>query len=116
VVKVNGVATGYEFINGTFEYGGGAYSATNATLVIYNAPTGSNTVEIELEGSMLGESNNDGVVNIRDALTIARFDAQQFASLATYDYPDVNGDGTVNIRDALLVARYDAQQLDEYYQ
>jgi hypothetical protein len=116
VVKVNGVETAYEFINGTFEYGGGAYSATNATLVIYNTTAGSNTVEIELEGSMLGESNNDGVVNIRDALTIARFDAQQLASLATYDYPDVNGDGTVNIRDALLVARYDAQQLDEYYQ
>ena len=115
-VLVNGVATEYEFINGTFEYGGGSYSSTNATLVIYNAPTGSNTVEIELEGTLLGESNNDGVVNIRDALTIARFDAQQFTSLATYDYPDVNGDGTVNIRDALLVARYDAQQLDEYYQ
>jgi hypothetical protein len=110
------VETADEFINGTFEYGGGADSATTATLVIYNTTAGSNTVEIELEGSMLGESNNDGVVNIRDALTIARFDAQQFTSLATYDYPDVNGDGTVNIRDALLVARYDAQQLDEYYQ
>lgn len=116
VVKVNGVATGYEFINGTFGYEGGAYSSTNATLVIYNAPTGSNTVEIELEGSMLGESNSDGVVNIIDALTIARFDAQRVASFATYDYPDVNGDGTVNILDALFVARYDAGRLNEYYQ
>ncbi len=116
VVKLNGVATSYEFINGTFEYGGGAYSSTNATLVIYNAPMGSNTVEIELEGSMLGESNNDGVVNIIDALTIARFDAQRIASFATYNYPDVNGDGTVNILDALFVARYDAGRINEYYQ
>jgi hypothetical protein len=119
VVKVNGDPTeDYEIINGTFEYNKDTrtYSTTNATLVIYNTTAGSNTVEIGFEGGLLGESNNDGVVNIIDALTIARFDAQRITSFTTYDYPDVNGDGIVNILDALFVARYDAQRINEYYQ
>ncbi|MDN7024304.1 hypothetical protein FGU65_05255 [Methanoculleus sp. FWC-SCC1] len=117
VVTVNGVPTAYEFRNGTFTYPvGGAYTTTNATLVIYDAPNGQNTIGLGFEGVSLGESNNDGSVNIIDALYIASYDAQLITGLATYDYPDVTGDGVINIIDALYVASYDAGLLTEYYQ
>lgn len=119
VVRVNGVETAYELINGTFEYNveEQTYSTTNATLVIYNAPAGSNIVEIIFEGSLLGKSDlTFDTVSIIDAFDIARFDAQLLTSFATYDYPDVNRDGQINIVDAYDVARYDAQLTDEYYQ
>jgi len=118
-VLVNGDPTeDYKLINGTFTYDedGATYSTTNATLVIYNTTAGSNTVKIEFEGSCLGNSRNAGAVSIRDALEIARFDAQLITHFETYDYPDVTRDGKITVRDALQVARYAAYLIDEYYQ
>lgn len=120
VVRVNGVPTGdYEIINGTFEYDVDkqTYSTTNATLIVYNATAGSNTIEIEFEGGLLGKSDTgSSTVYIGDAFEIAMFDAQRINSFATYDYPDVTRDGCINIEDAFEVARYDALQTNEYYQ
>lgn len=119
-VRVNGDPTeDYEIITGTFEYDVDeqTYSTTNATLIVYNTTAGSNMIEIEFEGSRLGDSRNGGAaVSIRDALVIARFDAQLITHFETYDYPDVNRDGKITIRDALQVARYDAELVDEHYQ
>jgi hypothetical protein len=54
---------------------------------------------------LLGDANADKVVNINDALLIARYAAGLPATLYT-DAADVNKDGLVSITDALLVARY----------
>jgi len=116
---VNGWPVEYDLINGTFEYDveNLTYSTANATLVIYNAPAGSNIVEIVFEGSLLGKADpNFATVSIIDAYDIARFDAQLLTSFATYDYPDVNRDGSIDIVDAFDVAKYDAKLTNEYYQ
>ena len=119
VVKVNDVETeDYELINGTFGYDTETqtYSTTNATLIVYNTTAGSNTIEIEFEGGLLGESNNDGTVDIVDALRIVLFEVRQKTSFDTYDYPDVNRDGMIDIVDALRIVRYEVKQVNEYYQ
>lgn len=119
VVLVNGDPTeDYELINGTFTYDveQQTYSTTNATLIVYNTTAGNNTIEIMFDGSLLGESNNDGVVDIVDALRIVLFEVRQRTSFDTYDYPDVNRDGVIDILDALRIVRYEVKQVNEYYQ
>jgi hypothetical protein len=119
VVKVNGVETAYEFINGTFEYDPTmrTYSTTNATLVIYNAPVGSNTVEIEFEGGLLGDAYKDGKINVNDALYVLHFVAGNIEGFETYDYPNVydRDDHVINVNDALYILHQIAGNVDEYY-
>jgi len=119
VVKVNGVETAYEFINGTFEYDPTmrTYSTTNATLVIYNTTAGSNTVEIEFEGGLLGDAYKDGKINVNDALYVLHFVAGNIEGFETYDYPNVYGrdDHVINVNDALYILHQIAGNVDEYY-
>ncbi|WP_292382514.1 hypothetical protein [Methanoculleus sp. UBA430] len=119
VVKVNGVETAYELINGTFEYDPTmrTYSTTNATLVIYNAPVGSNTVEIEFEGGLLGDAYKDGKINVNDALYVLHFVAGNIEGFETYDYPNVydRDDHVINVNDALYILHQIAGNVDEYY-
>lgn len=58
---------------------------------------------------IFGDTNDDGIVDIADALLISRYDA----GLVNLDsrqlaVSDVNNDGIVDIADALLISRYDA--------
>lgn len=57
---------------------------------------------------LLGDVNGDGVVNINDALLIARYTAGLNPSPFNIAAADVNKDGATNINDALLIARYTA--------
>jgi len=122
VVKVNGVETeNYELIPGSFAYNSGAYSSTNATLVIYNAPTGSNTVELEFEGGRLGNVvSHGGEVTMWDALAIldygvGNYNDDEFLNFGAYDYPDTTRDGGVDLWDALNILDLGAGNVDEYY-
>ncbi len=62
-----------------------------------------------IKTSNYGDTNNDGEVNIADALMISRYDAGltelNESQLAV---SDVNNDGEVNIADALMISRFDA--------
>ncbi len=69
---------------------------------------------IVTDGGIEGDTNNDGEVNIADALMISRYDA----GMAELDggqlaVSDVNGDGEVNIADALMISRFDAGMIDK---
>jgi formylglycine-generating enzyme required for sulfatase activity len=59
--------------------------------------------------SLVGDVNDDGVVNVVDALIIATFEINPDIVLPLGGHiavGDVNGDGAVNIVDALMVATY----------
>ena len=57
---------------------------------------------------MLGDANDDGVVDSYDATLIARYDVGLIgANDLNLAVCDVNGDGVVDSYDATLVARYD---------
>ena len=59
--------------------------------------------------SLVGDVNDDGVVNVVDALIIATYEINPDIVLPNGGYialGDVNGDGNVNIVDALMVATY----------
>jgi formylglycine-generating enzyme required for sulfatase activity len=58
---------------------------------------------------LLGDVNNDGIVNVIDALIIATYEINPEIALPNDGHialGDVNEDGTVNIVDALMVATY----------
>ena len=69
---------------------------------------------IVTDGGIEGDTNNDGEVNIADALMISRYDAGM-AELdgSQLSVSDVNGDGEVNIADALMISRFDAGLIDK---
>ena len=57
---------------------------------------------------MLGDANDDGVVDSYDATLIARYDVGLIgADALNLAVCDINGDGVVDSYDATLVARYD---------
>lgn len=63
----------------------------------------------------LGDVNNDGKINTRDAMLVAR----KYAKLPINDTfieeaADVNSDGRINTRDAMLIARYYAKLITEF--
>ena len=58
---------------------------------------------------ILGDVNNDGVVDTIDATLVQRYDAQMSLPEGTIiERGDVNNDGEVDIIDATLIQRYDA--------
>ena len=57
---------------------------------------------------MMGDANDDGIVDSYDATLIARYDVGLIgANGLKLEVCDVNGDGVVDSYDATLVARYD---------
>lgn len=81
---------------------------------VENKKNSSNIIQNEvnvyfpMSDALPGDSNLDGVVNIRDAANIARMVAQNKASQLP-ETSDYNGDGKVNVRDAAAIAK-DASQ------
>jgi len=66
------------------------------------------TVEVPQAGGRVpGDANEDGEVDGRDALLIARYEAGWDVTI-NLENADVNGDGEADGRDALLIARYEA--------
>ena len=56
---------------------------------------------------LLGDVNNDGVVNIQDATTLQRYFAE-YTNIGTVNLAvaDVNRDGKINIRDVTQIQRF----------
>jgi len=121
VVKVNGDPTSdYEIINGTFVYDivTKGYSTTNATLIIYNTTAGSNTIEIEFEGGLLGDAYPDGMIDPTDALMILHFYVGNIDRFENFDYPFVfnRKEQKIDPVDALMTLHRYVGNVNEYYQ
>lgn len=119
VVKVNGENATYELISGTFEYDclNQTYSTTNATLIVYNTTTGSNTVEIGFDGSKFGKARRTGDVTSTDAMFVLQFVVGSRDYLDTYDYADVHSpkDRKITSTDAMYILQYVVGARDEHY-
>ncbi|MDE4909013.1 hypothetical protein L0665_10375 [Methanogenium marinum] len=122
VVTLNGVVLGeddYELTPGTFVYGdAGAYTTTNATLVVYNTPSGTNYIGMEFDGDVLGDATGEGLVTSRDSLFILNFVVGNIGGFDTFDYPDVvdRDAHSITSRDSLLILNRVVGNVDEYYQ
>ena len=67
-----------------------------------------------LYGQEKGDVNEDGVINIVDALMIAQYYVGLDPSGFNSAYADVNSDGSINIVDALMVAQYDVGLISSF--
>ncbi len=119
-VRVNGAEAKYELINGTFTYDvkERTYSTTNATLIVYNTTAGSNMIEIEFEGGLLGDAFWDGIIDPMDALMILHFYVGNIDGFENFDYPFVfnRAEQKIDPVDALMVLHRYVGNVDEYYQ
>ncbi|MBN2736545.1 MAG: family 43 glycosylhydrolase [Spirochaetales bacterium] len=66
-----------------------------------------------IEG-LLGDVNEDGTVNIVDALLVAQYYVNTPVTGFNPDNGDVDCSGTINIVDALLIAQYYVKMIDEF--
>ncbi|MBN2531455.1 MAG: cellulase family glycosylhydrolase [Spirochaetales bacterium] len=98
------LGTGDTGINVTVYYGGSVPTVT-PTPEITVQPTATGTPE-STPGTLLGDVNSDGAIDIVDALLTAQYyvglDPSVFDPLAA----DVNCDNVIDIVDALLIAQY----------
>ena len=64
---------------------------------------------------MLGDVNNDGKINMLDAITVQKYGVGQ-VSLTDLQLQsaDVSHDGKVNIRDAILIQKYSGGAITEF--
>ena len=68
-----------------------------------------NVTDDPLGGRMLGDVNNDGKINTRDAVMILKYSARLIGLDETQQMrADTNGDGKINTRDVVLVLKYSA--------
>lgn len=69
--------------------------------------TASNTVSFAIKGSVLGDVDNNGTVNIDDVTLIQKYlvSVSNFTT-AQKEFADVNNDGEVNIDDATVMQKY----------
>lgn len=70
--------------------------------------TGSVTFEVKSSDRLPGDANDDGKVNARDALLVAKYAAGWEDLVINLENAEVNADGRVNARDALAIAKYAA--------
>lgn len=54
----------------------------------------------------LGDVNQDGKIDVVDALMVAKYYVGNIPDNFYIEYADVNGDGSINILDALLISQY----------
>ncbi len=67
-----------------------------------------------LQNNRLGDVNNDGNVDIVDAMLIAQYYVGITPEIFYPEVADVNGDGIIDINDALLVAQLYVGIIDEF--
>ncbi|MGN0612631.1 MAG: dockerin type I domain-containing protein [Porcipelethomonas sp.] len=60
---------------------------------------------VSLDGYIIGDANEDGVVNVRDAAFIAQKLAKGLADELP-SFADFNEDGNINVRDAAAIAKF----------
>ena len=65
--------------------------------------------------ALYGDANNDGVVDIIDAMLISQYDIDlEIAVEINLVLADVDGDGEVTIIDAMLIARYEVGLIEKF--
>lgn len=78
-----------------------------------------NNINFEENPLIIGDVNDDGEINVKDATYVQRFTVLQ----SGYEIPDgspifkradVNGDGKVNVVDATLIQKYAMHMIDEF--
>lgn len=74
-----------------------------------NPTSGDCTVKVQ--NIMIGDLNNDGVVNAKDRALLNRYVAKWdgYTTLENPDAADINGDGSINAKDRVLLNRYVAK-------
>ena len=93
---------------------GSAVTAVKATFKVLNKAAGSTEVRCTVDtlslcdANLLGDVDNNGVVNINDATLLQRYLAEYTVTL-NLKLADTNRDGKVNIRDITEIQRYVAQ-------
>ncbi len=110
IMNANGVVAGKVGtvtlqLNENAEIGSTYYITLNGSL----AATGvSGSLQIEVGSSRVpGDANEDGIVDIFDALLVLKFDSGWNVALNKSN-ADVNADGSADIFDALLLLKYDS--------
>ena len=73
-----------------------------------NPTSGDCTIKV---GIMIGDLNDDGVVNAKDRALLNRYVAkwEGYTTLENPDAADINGDGSINAKDRVLLNRYVAK-------
>jgi hypothetical protein len=92
-VKLDTASIPYQYTNGTYTIDDSRlYTTTNATVLV-NVPAGNNGKIIHLifSGTVRGDNNNDGVVDITDRAFGNQVYLRQRAISPAYDYGDVAG-------------------------
>ena len=78
-----------------------------------------NNIAFEESPQLIGDVNNDGVINVRDSVYIMRYTVLQTGYEIPENTPifkraDVNGDGKVNVVDAKLIQKYAMHMIEEF--
>lgn len=72
---------------------------------------------LTFQGRMLGDSTDDGAVDLSDAISALRVTAEiDVPGTSDAFYMDVSGDGSINLDDSILLLRYVAELIDDDYQ
>lgn len=88
------------------EYGPDTWATPAGTETPASTPVPEDTPITTPPALMIGNVNEDGIINIVDALLVAQFYVGLNPANFNQAAGDVNCDGTVNIVDALLIAQY----------
>lgn len=98
------------------EYLVSAYINPDKTITITRDVSDADYLNIQFVGRRFGDVNNDGVVDLLDALRIAK-SVVGYATLSEDDefYADINRDGKIFGTDAVKIALFDARLVDENY-
>lgn len=78
-----------------------------------------NNITFEESPQLIGDVNNDGVINVRDSVYIMRYTVLQSGYEIPENTPifkraDVNSDGKVDVTDAALIQKYAMHMIDKF--
>lgn len=73
------------------------------------------TITVEAADGLLGDANNDGIVNSIDSAMILQYDVNMIAAdMIFLAVCDVNGDGSVNSIDAAMILQFDVGIIEQF--